>query len=444
MSKRRRAHLRVEILEDRWVPANVRLASGYLLISPSAGESALNLTVQQTAANTFTVKDGASTLGTYGPVGYMIITGGNGADTITVDLNGLSYTGSILANTGAGNDVISITNNSGTAASIGGDVTLLPGLGNDTALINAAGTSGALSIGGSVQVTDQLGNDTGNFGNDNAITTVGGSLTFQGMNSVQMTSSQNDRVGGSVNVSVVADAFPLIMQEGAVGGTNNFTVGGSFNITGGAQGDVAFLRGMALGGNLNANMGEGANKLAISSSAATVTTVNGNLYQSGGTGSDTADLRGGVVNGNVTLNLGDGNDEIDLESFGGQPTVFGANLTINAGNGNLTIGTVDAQVTGNVYFNLGNGNTTVDFSAASSVGGTLNWHSGSGNNSLILEGGQQYLVNVVFGSGDDTFTLNNAAAVLTGKVDGGGHITANVFNQLAGTIGSPFELINFP
>ena len=67
----------------------------------------------------------------------------------------------------------------------------------------------------------------------------------------------------------------------------------------------------------------------------------------------------------------------------------------------------------------------------------------NGNYTLSLEGAQTYVADVVFGSGDDTFTLNNAAAVLTGLVDGGGRITANTFTQTAGTLSPTLVLANF-
>jgi hypothetical protein len=67
VKRTKRTFLELETLEDRWVPANVTFVSGFLIIGPSSGEPALNLTVTQSAttANTFTVKDGTSTLGTF-------------------------------------------------------------------------------------------------------------------------------------------------------------------------------------------------------------------------------------------------------------------------------------------------------------------------------------------------------------------------------------------
>ena len=137
----------------------------------------------------------------------------------------------------------------------------------------------------------------------------------------------------------------------------------------------------------------------------------------------------------------------------GQPTFIGGNFVVNAGSGNnlisgdpppAAVGDNTAVINGNVQLNFGNGNNVVTFDDGGSVGGTISMTTGNGNNHLTLAGAQTYQVNVTFGNGDDTFTLNNAAAVLNGRVDGGGHITANVFEVLAGTIGSNFTLINFP
>src|SRR5437899_1813528 len=104
MNVRHRARLNLEHLEDRWVPASVLLINGTLLISPSPGEAALTLTVRQTAANAFTVTDQGTLLGPFSPVSNLLITGGNGGDSVTVDVNGLNYTGGLLAFTGNGND----------------------------------------------------------------------------------------------------------------------------------------------------------------------------------------------------------------------------------------------------------------------------------------------------------------------------------------------------
>jgi hypothetical protein len=456
MRKHRRTRLCVEPLEDRLVPATVRFVSGTLFITPSTGEAALTLTAKQTAANTFSVKDGATTLGPFGPVSNINITGGNGADSITVDLNGLAYTGNIFASTGNGNDIIDITNSSGTAASVKGNVTLQSGLGNDSVSVSSA-SAGVLNFGGSVLAQDLQGNDSFTFGNGSASTTVSGNLTILGTNNIQIDQGSNDNVGGNITITQGTHGGHLSLEQGLISGTEVLTVGGSFNITSNQLSADVFVRGMVLGKDMNVTLGNGigpdvafgqpGNFLGLSSSPATVTTINGNFnYTSTGAGNDSIDLGSGVVNGNMGITVGDGNVNISLETFTTQ-TIIGGNLSIKAGNGNDLIGPLagdggnQALIAGNVFLQLGNGNDTVSFDAGGSVGGKITLRAGNGNDSVTLAAAQTYLVDMVFGNGNDTFTLNNAAAVLTGRVDGGG--TANVFNLLAGTIGSPFET-NFP
>jgi hypothetical protein len=458
MKRNKRTFLELEKLEDRWVPANVQFVSGYLIISPSPGEAALKLTLKQTAANTFSVTDQGKSLGTFGPVGNLLITGGNGADSVTIDVNGKGYTGNIFANTGNGNDTIDVTNTSGTAGSVGGNITLLPGLGDDSVSISSA-SAGVLHIGGTVQNIDMAGNDSFTFGNGSASTTVGGDLSILGTNNIQIDQGSNDLVGGNINVNQAAHGGHLFLEQGLVSGTESITIGRNFNISSNQLSADVFLRGMSLGGNLNVQLGNGVgpdvafgqlgNFLGLSSSPSTVTVINGNFNYTSGSGNDSLDLGSGVINGNVGITVGDGNVNISLETFT-TPTIIGGNLTINAGNGNDLIGPLagdggnQALINGNVFINLGNGTDTTSFAAGGSVGGMIFYHSGNGNDSVMLAGAQTYNVFVLFGNGDDTFTLNNAAAVLTGLVDGGGHITANVFNPVAGTIGSPFTQLNFP
>ncbi len=143
--------------------------------------------------------------------------------------------------------------------------------------------------------------------------------------------------------------------------------------------------------------------------------------------------------GNLTFNLGDGNSNLNFGILAGI-TVAG-NLNVNAGHGDLTLTNNTAIISGNASFNLGNGNNTVSFLVGSSVGGKLIYRSGNGNNSLTLQGAQTYLVDVVFGSGDDTMVLNSPALILTGSLDGGGG--SNTFTQTNGALAPNLILTNF-
>src|SRR5262249_48554054 len=136
-------------------------------------------------------------------------------------------------------------------------------------------------------------------------------------------------------------------------------------------------------------------------------------------------------------------DTLTLETFSSQ-TKIGGGLLVNGGDGNITVANNTAAITGSATFNLGGGNNNVSFDNGSTVGGAITYHNtGSGANHLTLAGAQTYNVNVNFGAGDDTFTLNNAAAVLNGLVNGDGHIVANLFQILAGTLGT-VTVVNFP
>jgi hypothetical protein len=142
VKRNKRTFLNLEALEDRWVPATVQFTSGYLFISPSSGESALSLTVTQTTPNAFSVQDKTSTLGTFSRVGNLNITGGNGADSVTINLNNNRYTGNLFVSTGNGNDTVNVTDGGATTfvrpfqqttgGAILGTTQILPGVGNDS------------------------------------------------------------------------------------------------------------------------------------------------------------------------------------------------------------------------------------------------------------------------------------------------------------------------
>src|SRR5262249_36977721 len=135
-------------------------------------------------------------LGTYAAVGSLNITGGNGADTVTVNLNGNTFTGSLLAITGNGNDSVTVQG----AGGILGNTTINTGAGNDTAGLNSVGR-GAERFGTTVQLTDALGANTANVGNAGGATTVGRDLVITGYNTVDLGAGAADLIGGSVTIN---------------------------------------------------------------------------------------------------------------------------------------------------------------------------------------------------------------------------------------------------
>jgi hypothetical protein len=446
MKQKNSAPLYLEPLEDRWVPATVRFVAGSLYVSnPLITGGTASLTLTQTANNTWQVKDGNAVLGTYAGVGNLSVTGSNAADKITVDLQTFTSGGNLLINSGNGNDTVALKAAGG---SLRGSVTMLTGYGNDSVSMNNTGTG--ITIGGAVQISDLAGNDTVSFGNAAGVSKFLGNVTLTGMNAIRLAFGQADVFGGNFTASLGNDAVPLDLETNKV--PTSVTIDGSLLISGGAGDDSVFYSSMSVNGDVNINLGESqtASGNFVSEFAGfPLLQVGGNYTYTGGSGVDEVVLSGATIGGNASLNLGSGGDDtvdVSTASSGIQP-IIGGNLTMTGGNGNIyfdgfSAEGITAAVGGNLSVTVGSGNDTATLLGP--VGGTTSWHSGNGNDSLTVAGAQTYNLNVAFGNGDDTFTLNNAAAVVTGSVNGGGRITGNVFNDLAGTLGSPFTLSNFP
>jgi hypothetical protein len=441
MKQKRRVRIAVEQLEQRWVPATVRFVSGYLLISPSSGESAMNLTVKQATVNSFTVTDGASGLGTYSGVANILITGANGADTVTVNLNGLAYAGNLTANTGDGNDTVNITG----GGAILGNVGLNTGFGNDSVALAATGAAG-IHFGGTVQVTDLTGANTLTVGNG-AASSFGGDLSATGYNTVTLGNGTGAiAFGGNVTVN---DGSVSLGAKITV--SNGVTVNKALNITTGPGADTISLGNDTVTGNTQINTGSG-NDTVTDTGAAPL--FGGNLtISSTGSGNDSVNLSpgAGTVGGTLSVTLGDGTDTVTLNST----LNVNGDLRMTLGNGNDSV-TVDSLVNGNMFWSEGNGTDTITIGNA--PGGVLNWTSGNGNDSVTLgdatnAAGETWNVHMQFGTGNDTLTLAGNGTVaapeaLTGFIDMGGPPGGNSFDPTgslaAGTwvIVSPFTLQN--
>src|SRR5262245_33551089 len=93
----------LEALENRWVPATIKLIGGNLFLSNQAG----TLLVETTATpGTINVTD-AGKLVTVSGVGKLIsITGTNKNDVVQLKANTGAFPGSVLVNTGNGIDTV--------------------------------------------------------------------------------------------------------------------------------------------------------------------------------------------------------------------------------------------------------------------------------------------------------------------------------------------------
>jgi hypothetical protein len=427
MKPKKRTLPSLELLEGRWLPANVTFVSGYLFIGPSSGETAMKLTAKQSSANHFTVTDGASTLGTFGPVGNLLISGSNGSDSITVNLNGLTYTGNIpFINSGNGNDTVSIINGKDN-----GNVLVLLGVGNDSVSL-------AANVGGSAQVISQSG--VGSASVTVTSTSIGGDLSLTRARLVTLSAAT--AFGGNVTVQDGSIGSSSVSITGAATVTKNLTIQG-----GTGSDSVAISGALTVNGGTQITLGNGNDTFNLTGAA----TFGGNFSFSSGAGNDSVNVTAGTFGSNASFNAGDGNDSVTLAAAS---TVSGT-LSVTEGSGNDSV-TVDSTVFGDERWNLGNGNDTVTIGNA--PGGQLRWTSGNGNDSVTFgdatnSAGETWNVSMRFGTGNDTLTLAGNGTVaspegLTGFIDMGGPPGGNSFDPTgslaAGTwvVISPFTLQN--
>lgn len=418
---------RLEMLEDRWVPATVHDVVGDLLISAQSGP--LTVTVSATVPGQVAVHDNGGTV-TYSDVGNLIeITGSNLADTITFSGNATDYAGNVLISSGNGADVVTLNGGAGTTIT-NGSVTVVSGLGNDTLNLNG-------SIGGSLVYDSTYGNDTVVT---TGATTVGGNATLTQLQNLTLTNALT--VKGSLTLTNISAGFPLdVTGAGALSVGTASDVLQSLSVTGGAGADKFVPTGIVtVTGNATFSFTQSVGASALTLAAGS--SVGGNLSYNGGNGADTVTLAAtDAFAGNVTLNMGNGANVLALNSAW---TVAG-NMTISQGNGSNVAYTVGGLVAGNLSISQGNGvNGTVTVS--SPPAGMMIYHGGNGTDSLDLEGaaGSVYDVYLTFGTGTNTlaFDTANTGITFTGTVVGSGG--TNTFTQGALDTLIDISFINFP
>ncbi len=432
MKRQRRQLLDLEHLESRWVPANIKFLGGTLSITPSAGESALNLVVKQSAttANSMTVTDFGKAQGVFNSVRNVSITGGNGADSIAFDVNGNTYTGNLTITSsngpafGSAFDDVEIGNSSTTAGGIGGNVTILLGNGDGLAFVGAAGQT---TIGGSVLLSNPssrgaafIGNNPADIGDlfpggPSGITRIGRDLTITGFILVDLGDDLSDTVGGNLTVT---NSSPAISTQ--VNLNDNLTIGRNVNISQANGDDLVALGQITINGTTSVYLGNGFDEVDLgipSSVLGTSAVFNGNVSVNTGSGDDTIDMGPLVtIAGNLKINSGSGDNDIAVVPFpGGTITVFG-NVSITAGNGDNFIG-VSATIFGNLNTNLGNGDNFVITDTP--PGGTVNLTTGNGNNLIVLVPtvASSWLVNFNFGTGSDSLFLSGSPSSISGSLN---------------------------
>jgi hypothetical protein len=416
---------KLEGLEGRWVPATIRLTAGSLFVSNQVGA----LTVETTAvAGQLKITDNAKVVVVNGVGTLVSITGTNLANkiTFTADLAGgnKQFPGNVLINSGNGADTVDLNGR------VGGNATLLTGLGNDT----VTSTVADVSIGGGLTFSDTAGLNTVALNGKNY--TVGGNVSLYGVGVFDMGAGNTLKVGGAATLTsnqAAASTLSVLL------GGDEVIVGKTLQITGGALNDVVSVTAkVSIGGSLTLNLRGGDNTFLLTPTAGG-SGVNGSLFYSGEGGGDVAVFGAdSSVSGNTTLNLGNG-----INTFVDDPlSLYSGDLTVNGDNDTNTV-IVAGAVSGNFNNTLGNGdgNTTV-FSGT--VGGRFRYRLGSGTlGTLTLAPAVASTIDIdaIFGTGDSTFTLG-PNVTLNGIVQGTGG--AYTFNQGTAILAPTLIFLNYP
>jgi hypothetical protein len=361
MRSRTSLRLGVERLEDRTVPAVTASVINGSLVVKDDGSAASNIAITASdtnadgVADTFTVADGSTAVGTFNNVTRdVVLRLGGEDDTVSIDLGGLSAPRGIAAALGNGTNSLSIDN-----GTVKGSVSVLGGSGTDT--VTLGGTK-ALTVNGSAAL------DLGDAANDvlhlRQATVQGYLLAFAANN---VTLDAGSTVVGSVflvggtggntvnlNGTIEGSAVLLSRQFGS-------TAGSTLNITGTVDGNVGFL-----GSNQT-------DKLSLSASGS----VGGSLIALLGGGDDTAAVSGTVTN-NLVLDGGAGNDALTISGAVGNRTV----VTGGAGDDTLTITGSTAKLTGAATVNMGAGNDKVTLDDSATIT-TLLANGGSGTDTFV-------------------------------------------------------------
>lgn len=415
----------IEGLEARWVPATIRLVAGNLFVSNPAGE----LTVESTAVNgQFKVTDGAKAVLVNGVGSLIAITGNNLANKINFLANTASgnqaFNGNLLIRAGNGNDLVNLSGR------VGGNVTLLTGLGNDT----VTSLSNDVSIGGNLTMADGLGLNVVDLNDRNY--TIGGNATLFGVGPFDSGTGNTLSVGGSMTMTAtVAAANPMTVLLGSL----ETQIGGMLSINGSTLADVVNVTSkLSLGGNFWLNLGNGDNTFVLTPTAGG-TGVNGSLSYLGGGGIDVAVFGAdSSISGNTSLDFGEGiNTFVDTAT-----SLYAGNLTLVGGNGTNTQ-VVTGIIAGNLSITNGNGdgNTSV---ITATLGGQFRYRLGNGTlGTLTLAPAvpQSIIIDALFGTGDSTFTLG-PNLTLSGIVRGTGGVYT--FNQGTAVLAPTLQLIDYP
>lgn len=303
-------------------------------------------------------------------------------------------------NTGDGNDSISLVTANGTLTveAGAGDDSVSLGTVNGALTINAGDGTNRVSVG----TANSTLSYTGGVGNDSVNITekVAGNADFalgSGANLISVKSAE-----GNVNITggEGADTVDVTKADGNVtisigDGANRVSVadaGGSLSITTGAGKDSISIG--HVGKDATINLGDGADSLTFQSGQKIEGALN---ISASGTSANVIDIQSSAIEGNVNISLGDGADRLSITSA--TATVSGS-ISLGEGKDSVVLGALDkATITS------GAGNKTMSVAGAESASITL----GAGADTVSLGDGTKKIVGstIDLGDGKDSLLINS-------------------------------------
>lgn len=402
----------IEILEERVAPAGVvtgTFAGGVLTLTGDGGDNDITLfspavgsyQILGNNGTTIVLNDAGASPSVFIEGPIKSITSQMGAGNDRVEIAYVDVSGALSVDGGDGNDRLILSN-----SRIAGALTFTGGIGDD----EVSSILGTLQVGGTAVV--ELGDGTNYAQFSDSI--FAGLLTINagtGIDEVTLGGAHFEAKGMNANLGDGDNKLVVSAQQARFGGPVSITHG---NHAGTAATNFLVPRELLVKGGVTISYGTGSSETGINGVGGNFVEINGALKVTSAGGEDAFHLGSGsgvaIVTKGINLALGDGENVYGFDGF----SLATSALTITGGGGvdSIEVSTTSVRV-GAVTFALGDGNNESSFSPAEFLAtGLIKVSSGSGDDSLGFFSNDARLpkgVQFLGGDGVNSFTVDGVA-----------------------------------
>jgi hypothetical protein len=338
MNRQQRHRPSLETLEDRWCPSvSARVFFGNLVVV--ADTATTDLTVQQTGANAFKVTENGTPVsgGDFSGVTRNVILrlSGNDDTGVVIDLNGQTAPGDVLASLGGGTNDLKVLGGTG-GGTVTGYLAVSGGQGADSVTLgdgtNALTVGGATAVGLDGGVADALEVSGAVTLKGSLFTTFVNSITLDDGSTLQRSAilvggsgSNTVNLNGTINGSVLffgsarSDAVDELNVNGSVGGSLTAYLDGVFGLFGYGGNDKATING-SVGGPVYLDAGGGADSVTFTKNATLSTSASNVVNLGAGDDTFTLEDRTGATQAVLPLKVDGGANGTAGDTFVGDQT----------------------------------------------------------------------------------------------------------------------------